>query len=393
MKSSKKLTDRHSAKLRLVNKELKTICELGNKLISSLDVKEVLYAIVSIVPQLLKISGCIVRIVDETKTKLRLEAVSGVSNKFREEAYQLSIGEGISGAVAKTGLPIAISDLLKDKRVKYCTECTREGMRSLLATPIIFKNTLLGVVVAFSKKMKHFNRSEIDLLSMFAAYAAIALNNAALYSKVHLNYYNTITALVNAVEARDFYTRGHSERVTNYAMKIAKKIKLSNEDMELVLYAGKLHDVGKIAIPDFILKKTTGLTAAERAEIEVHPVKGIEMLANLKFLRKCFPLIRHHHERYDGTGYPDKLKGERIPFLARILSVADAFDAMTSKRPYRRELKTDEAIEEIRRNSITQFDPQLAKLFMAILQKQPDFKITDDVPSRPIHLASQLYVV
>ena len=144
-----------------------------------------------------------------------------------------------------------------------------------------------------------------------------------------------ILALIRAVEARDAYTRGHSERVTAYAAKIAKRLKLDADSRELLLYAGKLHDIGKIAIPDLILNKKSALNADERAAIEAHPAKGVEMINSLKFLKRCFPLIRHHHERYDGNGYPDRLRGDQIPFLARILSVADAFDAMTSERPTR----------------------------------------------------------
>ena len=386
--SYKKLTCRRYAKLRLANEELRTIYKLENRLISSFDVKEVLSSIVNLVPKLLRVSGCIVRIVDETTAKLKLEAAYGVSSAFEEEAQLVPIGEGISGTVVKSREPLAISDILKGEGVRYYKEYSREGMRSLLAAPIIFKNNVLGVIIAFSKKVKRFTASEINLISTFAAHAAIALNNAIQYNKVHFNYYNTIITLVKTIEARDPYTCGHSERVTNYAIKIAKTLSLSRNDMELLLYAGKLHDIGKIAIPDFILKKTTALTPTEKAEIEAHPVKGIEMLTNLKFLRKSFPLIRHHHERYDGRGYPDKLKNAEIPFLARILSLADAFDAMTSERPYRRGLEIGEAIEEIKDNSAAQFDPQLAKLFVSILHDYPDIKIINGTPNLHISLSS-----
>lgn len=373
-KSFKKLTNIYFVKLKLAKKELRGIYDLASRLITSLDVKEILDSIVNIVPKLLRASGCVVRIVDETKEKLKLEAASGVSSKFQEEVKILSIGEGVSGSVVKNGLPIVIPDISKDERVKYHIECSKEGMCSLLATPITFKDKILGVIIAFSRKARRFNVSEVKLLSTFAAYAAIALNNAILYNKVHINYYNTMITLVKTIEARDPYTCGHSERVTNYAIKIAKRLNLNRNDIELLVYAGKLHDIGKIAIPDFILKKTTALTMAERAEIQAHPTKGIEMINNLKFLKECFPLIRHHHERYDGNGYPDKLKGEQIPLLARILAVADAFDAMTSERPYRRALKIDEAIEEIKTNSATQFDPQIALQLISMLQKQYDRK-------------------
>lgn len=374
-KTFKRIANKRSTKLKLAHKELNTIYQLGNKLISSLDVKEILSSIVGLVPKLLRVSGCIVRIADETTSKLKLEAASGASDSFQEEIRFIKIGEGISGAVIKDGLPIAISDILKDKRVKYYQECVREGVRSVLATPITFKKKVLGVIIAFSKKAKRFTPSDINLLSTFAAHAAVALNNALLYRRVHLSYYNTITTLVKTMEAKDSYTCGHSERVTNYAIEIAKKLKLSKSDIELLFYAGKLHDIGKIAIPDFILKKTTALTLIERAEIEAHPVKGVEMVFNLKFLSDCFPLILHHHERYDGGGYPDELKSNDIPFLARVLSIADAFDAMTSERPYRRGLAINEAVKEIKNNSPTQFDPQLANLFLSILGEYPDLKI------------------
>jgi putative nucleotidyltransferase with HDIG domain len=384
-------TSKVQVKLRLANEELRNIHELENRLISTLDVKSVLCAIVKIVQKLLKVSGCIVRIVDETKARLRLEAAYGVSNEFRKNAYLLAIGDGISGRVVQHGSSIAIPDLLKDKRVKYFRECEQEGIRALLATPITFEGKTLGVIIAFSKKVKHFNKSEINLLSTFAAHAAIALNNAILHNKVHLNYYNTMATLVKAMEARDHYTRGHSERVTNYAIKIAKRLNLSEKDMKLLNYAGKLHDIGKIAIPDFILKKKAALTATERAEIEIHPIKGVDMITDLKFLRRCLPLIRYHHERWDGTGYPDRLKGDQIPLLARILSIADAFDAMTSERPYRRGLAIREAIEEIKRNSEKQFDPNLAKIFVSILQEQqvgdrPKIKIANEDSAQPQHI-------
>lgn len=384
-KSFKRIANKRSLKLRLANKELNTIYQLGNKLISSLDVNEILYSIVELVPKLLKVSGCIVRIVDEETSKLKVEAASGVTEKFSKEIRYISIGEGVSGAVVKNGEPVAISDLLKDKRVKYYAECAREGIRSVLATPIKFKKSVLGVLIAFSRNVKHFNLSEMNLLSTFAAHAAIALNNAIIYKREHRAYYNTIITLVKTMEAKDSCTCGHSERVTNYAIKIAKELKLNSEDVELLFYAGKLHDIGKIAIPDFILKKTTALTPTERAQIEAHPVKGVDMIANLKFLKECFPLIRHHHERYDGAGYPDRLRNTHIPFLARILSLSDAFDAMTSQRPYRRGLTVNEAIVEIIENSKTQFDPELANLFVSILRGYPDLKIITKIPDQPPH--------
>ena len=388
-KAFKKMVHKRSEKLKVANEELKDIYELGNSLICSLDVDKVLQSIATIVPKLLKASGCIVRVANESETELRVEAAYGVSSAFQEEARLMPMGEGVSGRVAKTRLIIKVADIFEEDHLKYYRECSREGMRSLIAAPIIFRNKILGVIIAFSREVRHYNGLESNLLSTFAAHAAIALNNAIQHNKINLNYYNTMVTLVKAMEAKDHYTCGHSERVTSYALKIAKRSNLSKEDMQLLLYAGRLHDIGKIAIPDFILKKTGVLTPSEKAEIKAHPAKGIEMIINLKFLKECFPLILHHHERYDGKGYPDRLKGEQIPFLARILSIADAFDAMTSERPYRKGLAINKAIEEIKKNSQTQFDPRLAESFLKMLEEQPKAKLIKKAfVEEPINLAS-----
>jgi len=387
MRPSKRLKKKQSTKLRLAKEQLDTICKIGNKLTSTLDVDEVLNSIVRSVPKFLKASGCIVRIVDEGRENSRLEAAFGVSDYFKDRVYILPIGEGISGHVIGKKQAVAISKIATDRRFKFHSECIREGMQSLLAVPIVYKKEVLGVIAAFSRRKRCFGRPEIDLLSTFAAHAAIALNNAMLHKNIHLNYYGTISTLVKTIEARDPYTCGHSERVTNYAIKIAKKMNLGRDAIESLLYGGKLHDIGKIAIPDFILKKKARLNELEMSAIQDHPTRGIEMVANLKFLRKCFPVILHHHERYDGRGYPDGLRGNDIPLLARILSVADAFDAMTSERPYRRSLDVEDAVEEIKRNSRTQFDPKPSKIFVDLL-RESDLQLLNRRCTPAISLAS-----
>ncbi|MDD5680038.1 MAG: GAF domain-containing protein [Candidatus Omnitrophica bacterium] len=369
-KTLKNIADERASELKLADEELRIIFELGNRLVSSLDVNDVLQTIVNTVPSFLNVSGCIVRVFDNAKASLTLEAASGLSKDFIEGARSLKIGEGVSGMVAESGMPISIPDVMHDSRVRYYEECCKEGIRSLLAVPIAFKSKILGTIIAYSKNIKHFTASEINLISTFAIHAAIALNNATLHNKIQLSYYSTIAALVKAVEAKDPYTSGHSERVTTYAFRVAKEMNLDQKSLEVLTYSGKLHDIGKIAIPDFILQKPGPLTSIEKAEVETHPIKGIHMILPIKFLEKCLPVIRHHHERYDGNGYPDKLKGDEIPVLSRILAVADAFDAMISERPYRKSIKVSEALLEIKKNLKSQFDPRIGALFIDILQKQ-----------------------
>ena len=178
-----------------------------------------------------------------------------------------------------------------------------------------------------------------------------------------------IYALAATVDAKDSYTYGHSRKVSEYAIAIAESLKLPNEKVDCIRSAGLLHDIGKIGIPDYILNKDTFLNGEENQLIKRHPKIGAEILKHVIDLVNCIPAILHHHERYDGTGYPNGLTGEKIPIEARILSVADAYDAMVSLRPYRRQFSPQEAIDEIKNCSGTQFDPAIVDIFVKIIQK------------------------
>lgn len=192
------------------------------------------------------------------------------------------------------------------------------------------------------------------------------------YDKLESAYMETIEILRFTVEAKDAYTRGHSDRVAEYSELIGKRLNLSAEDLKILKLGGLFHDIGKIGIPDSILLKTTRLDDNEYSEIKNHPAIGAHILSNATIFKDIIPIVKHHHERLDGNGYPSKLKGNDIPYLARIAAVADAFDAMTSKRSYRDSLSLDIVKEEILKNSGTQFDPEIANAFLNILETQPD---------------------
>ncbi len=191
-------------------------------------------------------------------------------------------------------------------------------------------------------------------------------------NKLEEAYMETIEVLRFTVEAKDAYTKGHSDRVSEYSELIGKNLSLSDTDLKTLKLGGLFHDIGKIGIPDSILLKTTKLDNDEYSEIQNHPAIGAHILSNATIFKDIIPIVKHHHERFDGKGYPGKLAGNDIPYLARIAAIADAFDAMTSRRSYRDSLPLDIVKEEIKKNSGTQFDPEIASLFLHILETQTD---------------------
>ena len=195
-------------------------------------------------------------------------------------------------------------------------------------------------------------------------------NLTRLYENLRTTYLRTIKALAQTIDARDHYTHSHSENVSRYAVRLAETMNLPTQDIEMIRQACELHDIGKIGISDKILSKETELTPEEREQIKLHSLKGAQILEPLNFLEDVILLVRQHHEDYDGSGYPDGHKEEGIPLGARIIRLADAYDAMTSARAYRKTpLTKDEAIAEIKRNSGRQFDPKVVEAFLKIVHE------------------------
>ncbi len=188
------------------------------------------------------------------------------------------------------------------------------------------------------------------------------------YEKLEQAYLESIETLRYTVEAKDIYTRGHSDRVSEYSVLIGKKLGLSEKDLKTLKIGGLFHDIGKIGVPDSILQKEAKLTDDEYSQIKQHPNIGVHILSNATIFKDILPIVEHHHEKWDGTGYPGRLSGENIPYFARITAIADSFDAMTSRRSYRDSLPMETVISEFENCSGTQFDPKLAELFLNILK-------------------------
>jgi len=371
-------------RLDTVKKELQDIFKVNRTISASADAEKTFSMITRSICELMNTDCCVLRIIDEEKKALTAAASYGIHNGLKRNLLDVKLGDGISGRAALARKPVVINDLGRKSGVKYRDKNARAkyrelaqslGLQSMISVPVIFDGKMLGVISTYSRRNRCFEDDEVRVLSIFASQIAIAMHESKHFEEIHQNYFNTIHALVRAIEARDPYTRGHTERVTKYAVEFGRSLKLPESQIEILRYASEVHDVGKISIPDFILNKPGKLTPSERAMIELHPVKGAEMLEPLEFLNPAIPIVRHHHERYDGTGYPDGLEKDDIPLLSRILACADSFDAMTSERPYRRrKLNIEQAIMEIKNNFGSQFDPRIAQRFIRTLRAHPVFK-------------------
>ncbi len=302
-----------------------------------------------------------------------------------------------SGVVARRELTELLQNkdtLIKHKDLAGLIELTLKQMELLKANiclPLYYKKSLIGVLILGDKSSREkFTRQEIGFFMTLANDAAMAISNAQLiqslqdrieeikdlYTREHRVFIHTAIALATAIDARDPYTHGHTERVTAYCMAVADELEEIPEARsyrnfkETLHIAALLHDVGKIGIPDLILNKKGKLTKKEFEKIKEHPTIGAAILTPIIELGDVVKEIKYHQERYDGKGYPEKLKGSQIPLVARIIAVCDAFDAITSDRPYRQRKEADVAIQELRDGAGNQFDPIVVSAFLLAFEKR-----------------------
>jgi HD-GYP domain-containing protein (c-di-GMP phosphodiesterase class II) len=258
--------------------------------------------------------------------------------------------------------PLLINDPRKDPSLEWLAP----EVRSLLAVPLQRQDQVLGFFFALNKREGEFDSQDSKLLASIANESAIYLENAMLFDDVRGLLMGLLHSLTSAVDAKDTYTHGHSERVAALGRALALEAGLGEAYAERVYMAGLLHDVGKIGVPEAVLQKTGRLTQEEFEQMKKHPEIGARILADVKQVSDIIPAVLHHHERYDGGGYPHGLAGENIPLMGRLICLADGFDAMTSSRTYRKAMPLELALAEIRRCTGTQFDPILAETFLRI---------------------------
>lgn len=243
------------------------------------------------------------------------------------------------------------------------------GVKSWIGAPLIVRGDCIGVLTVDGYQAKQFTQADAQMVATFAIHAGIALENARLFEEAQDAYVQTVSALASAIDVRDSYTSGHSERLAELAVETGRQLDCSPQELTDIQWAALLHDIGKIGVPDNILRKPSALDISELEVMRRHPEIGAHIVEPVRNLATVAPIIRAHQERYDGTGYPDRLKGDEIPKIARIISVADAYVAMTDERVYRKARSTEEAISEIKRCSGSQFDPEVVKAFLKVLKQ------------------------
>lgn len=340
---------------------LEHLMEVTKFVNSTLNLETLLDRMLEIFTDVLNAEAGSILLLDEEKDELFFAAATG-EKKDSIKNIRVPIGEGVAGWVAREDKPVLIADAQNDPRFfKKADQKTKFKTKTIVAVPLKTKEKLIGVVEILNKKDNElFNDEDLNLLEALSNQAAVAIENAKLYENLKTLFLNTVKSLAAAIETKDIYTRGHSERVTQYSLIIAKKLAVESSEIEKLRLAALLHDIGKIGIDESILRKPAKLTPSEFEEIKKHPIYAANILESIPQLHEIIPAIKHHHERFDGNGYPNGLKGDKIPYLARIIAIADTFDAMSSDRPYRKALPVHVCLQEILNCSGTQFDPDIA---------------------------------
>lgn len=356
-------------------KELNILCQASREMGSAMGIYNILVLVLELTNKVIESEYSIIFFLDKENNSLDIKASRGL-DKDSLGKINLKIGEDVSGWVAQRGQPMLVSDYKNDIRFNKFKDCHPFEIRNVLSVPLLGKRDIFGVLTLYNRKGSgEFSNENFHILNAIAGQVGTSIEVANLYESLNESYKNFIIVLANAIEARDQYTRGHIERVTKLAKAIAEEMGWKEDKLREIEIGGILHDIGKIGVSDNILNKTQPLTSEEYEVIKTHPIIGSNMLKTMSSFDPVIPYILYHHEKYDGTGYPFQLKGANIPLEGRVMAVADAFDAMTTDRPYRKGMDPKEAIAELERNSGSQFDPDVVTVFIKLYQNDQIEKI------------------
>jgi putative nucleotidyltransferase with HDIG domain len=362
---------------------LNTLAEMGTEITSPKDFNKVVKSSLYMVMGTFSASKGVIFRYGPQQREFHVISSKGIGDA---KDIVVRLGDRAIEEFTKVGRPI---DLKADLKARELIGPALEAMEKIDARVIAFlvvKDELLGMVCVNAKfSGEDYTIYDFQLLSVMAQHIAFSLHshsllvklmhkyneNKGLYENLRRIYYDTIHAFAAAIDAKDAYTKGHSHRVSAYCSSVAREMGWPTEEVEGIRIAGLLHDIGKIAVDKTIINKASPLTTNESRELNSHPVVGYEILSKIKFpWRGIQMMTRNHHEKVDGSGYPDRLKKADIPLGARIMALVDAFDAMTTDRPYRPRLSFREAMSEVRCNCNRQFDPEVVTPFISVIRKE-----------------------
>ena len=352
--------------LRIQNEKLFALHAIAQSINSSLDIDVLFKRISTLLQHILDYDSAGILLLDDDGKHLQIKHYDGyyvdglLDMKFHIE------GDGVCAYCYRERKALLLEDIKSFDGFIVVSKDVKQSMVS----PLIYNNETIGVFIVNSFKYNNFNEEKLETFNSFANLASISLYNAKIYSDLHDAYFYTAKALAKAIEAKDPYTKGHCDRVTELSVKTAKYMGFDEKDINIIKIAAILHDIGKIGVPEKILNKPGRLTPKEYEIVKKHPSIGHQILSDIKHLRKEREIIYQHHERVDGSGYPLGVSKKDILIEAKILSLADAFDAMTTYRPYKKAMNFYEAINEIKRNLGTQFDFYVGRKFLSMIYEE-----------------------
>jgi putative nucleotidyltransferase with HDIG domain len=340
------------------------LLRIGNAMASTYKIENILSLTIETLANALNANSGAIMLLE--KGSLHVMVAYGIDYK-RQKAIELKVGSGIIGWVAKEKKTLNVSRIQQDRRFDIEVK-VGIAHKSIICAPLIFKDKIIGTISIHDKKSDEtFIEDDLILLENLATQTAIAIENSKLNEDIERTYVETISALALAVEAKDPYSRGHSKRVSEYVSSTAAALKLNKDTISMLQDAALLHDIGKIGIKDEILLKPTSLTVEEKRQMHQHAIIGENILKPIHSLAQVAYLVRHHQEQVNGKGYPDGLRGEQMSLPLKILIVADAYDAMTSDRPYRKAMSKKEAKKELKKYSGIYFDPEVVEIFSKVI--------------------------
>jgi|DewCreStandDraft_4_1066084.scaffolds.fasta_scaffold02488_12 putative nucleotidyltransferase with HDIG domain len=342
--------------------ELTTLYRLVDIITEAKTLERVLNSLLDLVSEIINCEGSILFLVDDKTGEIDIAMKRNISRKIESKINLQNKKKVIDWAIKK-GRTIALPDIEED------VEDTEKF--TFVLVPLIAHDKPVGLIDIITDSPEgDITSRDLSLLTILAKQAALAIENVKLYESIKKDQISIIRALASTVDAKDHYTLGHSQKVSEFSVLISEELGLSEREIEIIKYAGLLHDIGKIAMPDDIIKKPSRFNEQDFEIAKKHPVIGAKIIKEIESLAPMVPIVLYHHERFDGKGYPDGLKGEDIPLGARIVHVADAYDTMVSARAYRDMLPPELAISELRKNAGTQFDPKVVDAFITSLRKK-----------------------